>query len=316
MRHEFATREEWLAARGLGASDIAAALGLSPYQSAYELWAIRSKLLPEPDLSDRWTVQAGIALEPVVERWYAEENAELYECDFSSGRHVLYTHDEYPWLTASPDSMLVNRETGEEGVLQLKTTSIWNADAWVGGAPLIHQVQVQGEMACTGLSFAVLACMLGDLQPLYAAHLSGVPIETLLDMARSEHLQCELRYYVVPRNERFIEWMLAGLRTFLDHVESGNPPAPDGSDSSYKTMVRLLDDTREKPAELNATADLLCEQYEELLAEERSIAIRKKAVRNSLVHMLDKSPKGTTPAGRRVSCGSKFTISPPRKDSP
>ena len=51
----------------LGASEVAAALGLSPWTSPWELWARKTGRLTEPKESE--ALDAGVRLEPVVIKW-------------------------------------------------------------------------------------------------------------------------------------------------------------------------------------------------------------------------------------------------------
>ncbi|WP_197477384.1 YqaJ viral recombinase family protein, partial [Alcanivorax sp. HI0044] len=72
------SREDWLKIRkqGIGASDAAAAVGISPYQSPLELWMIktgRDGLFPAPDPDDiQSPLSWGTLLEPQVAEAYAK----------------------------------------------------------------------------------------------------------------------------------------------------------------------------------------------------------------------------------------------------
>ena len=54
---------------------------------------------------------------------------ELFKLDFpeyevSHEENTIIKHKEYPFLFASLDGQLVNKETGELGILEIKTTNI------------------------------------------------------------------------------------------------------------------------------------------------------------------------------------------------
>lgn len=72
-------RKDWLAVRqqGIGASDAAAAVGISPYQSQLELWMIktgRMSGLPDPSLDEvRSPIYWGNVLEPIVAAHYTRK---------------------------------------------------------------------------------------------------------------------------------------------------------------------------------------------------------------------------------------------------
>ena len=73
------SREEWLKVRkqGIGASDAAAACGISPYQSRLELWMIktgRDQNLPKVDPNDMASpMYWGNVLEPIVAEHYSRK---------------------------------------------------------------------------------------------------------------------------------------------------------------------------------------------------------------------------------------------------
>ena len=73
------SRDEWLEVRktGIGSSDAAAAVGLNPYQSALELWLVktgRAEGLPTVDpKDDSQPMYWGTLLEPIVAAHYTKK---------------------------------------------------------------------------------------------------------------------------------------------------------------------------------------------------------------------------------------------------
>src|SRR4051794_20907188 len=71
-------RDEWLEIRkqGIGSSDAAAAVGLSPYKSALELWMEKTsqdQALPKLDVNDESSpAYWGTLLEPIVAAHYCK----------------------------------------------------------------------------------------------------------------------------------------------------------------------------------------------------------------------------------------------------
>ncbi|MCA1570819.1 MAG: YqaJ viral recombinase family protein, partial [Chloroflexi bacterium] len=98
----FAVRsEEWFAARadGLGGSEIAAVLGLSPYESRFALWhrkAGRAGQQPENE-----EMEWGKRLEPAVCEKFAELHPEYLMLPAGT-----YAHEERPWQLGNPDRLL------------------------------------------------------------------------------------------------------------------------------------------------------------------------------------------------------------------
>ncbi|MFQ2833206.1 YqaJ viral recombinase family protein, partial [Aeromonas caviae] len=68
------TREQWLAIRklGIGSSDAAVAVGLSPYKCPLSLWLEKTGRKEPEDISHKEAVLWGIELEPVLAQVYAK----------------------------------------------------------------------------------------------------------------------------------------------------------------------------------------------------------------------------------------------------
>lgn len=70
------SREEWLSVRGngIGSSDAAVAVGISPFKSPLELWLEKTGRQPAPDLAANDAVFWGTTLEHIIATVYAERN--------------------------------------------------------------------------------------------------------------------------------------------------------------------------------------------------------------------------------------------------
>lgn len=160
---DFATREEWLAhrAKGIGGSDAAAIIGRNPWMTNVELWEIKTGRKPQEDISDKVCVKYGVGAEEhlraIFELDYPQYS--VYYRPFNSHRHP-----EYPYMKASLDGWLVNKDTGECGILEIKTSEINSriaAEKWADRVPenylyqLLHYFIVKPEA-----TFAVLKAQL------------------------------------------------------------------------------------------------------------------------------------------------------------
>ena len=96
-----AGRPAWHQARlhGLGASDTAAILGLSPWRTPKQVWAEKLQLVEPEDAGP--AAEAGLRLEPFLARWYQDRTG--HRLRDPGGIHV---HPEYPCLRASLDRIL------------------------------------------------------------------------------------------------------------------------------------------------------------------------------------------------------------------
>lgn len=98
---------EWHQARAgaLGGSEIAAALGLSLFESPFSLWHRKAgRIGPTEDNGEMYW---GRALEPVLRQEFAKRHPELQiEGDVGTWRHA-----EHPFMVANPDGVLWHAET-------------------------------------------------------------------------------------------------------------------------------------------------------------------------------------------------------------
>lgn len=101
-------REDWLEVRksGIGGSDAAAAVGLSPYMSPLELWLIktnRGASLPQPDSDDTSEpVYWGQLLEPIVAASYTKQTGNKVR-----RVNAVLQHSNIPWMLANIDREVV-----------------------------------------------------------------------------------------------------------------------------------------------------------------------------------------------------------------
>jgi putative phage-type endonuclease len=142
--------EKQLAMRktGLGGSDIAAALGVSPWKTQLKLWA--EKLGKVPDQPQNDAMEWGHRLEPAIYAKFAEMHPEI---KVSHGGGTV-RHEEYPCLLATPDAFLKNGSNGS-GILEVKTA---RAGEWET-VPLHYMLQVIHYMYVLNRDFAYFAVL-------------------------------------------------------------------------------------------------------------------------------------------------------------
>lgn len=151
-------RTDWLKARrkGIGGSDAASVLGISPWKSNVQLWEEKTGIAEPEDISDKEVVRFGKESEAAIRR--------LFELDFPQF-HVDY--DEFgmkanepdcPFIFATLDGELTDRN-GRKGVLEIKTTEIRRSidwKKWSGQIPDYYYAQIVHQMLSTGYEFAIL----------------------------------------------------------------------------------------------------------------------------------------------------------------
>ena len=162
-RIHFDTREDWLAGRGqgIGGSEAAAAIGLSPWMTPIDLWKLKTGQAAPKDLSGNAAVEQGVKWEPVLRSLFEQTHEQYRVMHYPFD--ILYQSDR-PWLFATLDGELIDIETGHMGILEIKTATPsgkagW--DKWNGGnVPQNYYVQCLHQLLATGYSFVRLfACL-------------------------------------------------------------------------------------------------------------------------------------------------------------
>lgn len=162
-------REEWLIKRqeiGIGASEAAAVVGLSPWTTTTQLWQIKTGMKQATDLSGKPEVERGKKLEAALRGLFAAEHPELL-VDYREF-DILY-QSERPWLFATLDGELF-KEDGTKGILEIKTSAPNGKEGWKkwsgGNVPDYYYIQLLHQLLATGYDFSrlygYLECRNGD----------------------------------------------------------------------------------------------------------------------------------------------------------
>lgn len=136
-----APESDWRHARrsGLGASEVAAALGLSRWQTPWEVWAGKTGVRRRDTSTD--AAELGVALEP----WLLAQAAVLLGVPVERTPARLYAHGDHPWRLASPDGA-----TKAGGLVECKTAGLTSGradpDDWDGRVPLVYEIQARWQM--------------------------------------------------------------------------------------------------------------------------------------------------------------------------
>lgn len=161
------TTEEWMEARrrGIGASEAAAVVGLSPWLDNVELWRRKTGRSTAPDISNNEAVAYGHAAEAPIRELFALDYPE-YAVSYGGAFDMVF-HPEHPFIFATLDGRLQERETGRLGVLEIKTTNIVRSMQrekwWHDGKPCIpdqYYCQICHQLLATGWDYAVLHAQL------------------------------------------------------------------------------------------------------------------------------------------------------------
>lgn len=287
-------RPDWLAYRrkGLGGSDAAAVLGISPFRTGRDLYFDKLGIVTADD-QDNWVaLEVGNLLEPLVARIFAKKTRlKIYQ------RKCMFQHPYYPWMLADLD-YLVELPDGTTAILEIKTTN-YNAKEkwWYNGneiVPVYYESQGRHYMAVMNLDRVYYCCLYGNNED-----------ETII-----RHIDRDMDY----------EMELIALEQdfWQNHVLAKSPPPylEDDGDLILESLRRALGpaDTDAPPIVFTATQSARVKRFLELQEEKKLRAASVQQVDDEMQRL-----KALIVADMGQSCsaistdGSTITWKPFRK---
>ncbi len=203
------TREQWLDIRqlGIGSSDAAVAVGLSPYKCPLALWLEKTARKAPEDISQKEAVLWGVELEPVLAQVYTKRTG------YKVRRvNAVLQHPEHTFMLANLDREVVGHPDGP-GILEIKTASYHSAPQWEEGVPVAYQCQVLHQLAVTGHTWAEVAVLIGGQ---------------------------DFRIYRIERDEEKIGDLIRREAHFWQQVRQDWQPEPDGSSDAAAALGWLF----------------------------------------------------------------------------
>jgi putative phage-type endonuclease len=181
--------------KGLGATDCAAVMGLSPYKTPYELWLQKTGRQSDTAILSEDRLRLRHAHEETIAREYAFQR----EVKLKRVNQTVF-HKKFPFMLCNLDRVII----GQRKIVECKSSTGFMRAAWgLSGsdeAPIHYILQVQHQMACTGYEEADIAALI-DID--------------------------DYRIFPTPRNDKVIQKIEDSCERFwLDHVLADIPPAP------------------------------------------------------------------------------------------
>ena len=156
------SHDEWLKNRkvGIGGSDAAAILGISPFKTNVDLWLEKTGQKEPDDISNEEKVKYGHDAEDPLRTLFMLDHPEyeLFHDEF-----MILQNTTYPFMQASLDGELTEIATGRKGIYEGKTTEIMNKkmlDEWKNGIPNHYYTQCLHYLIVTGYEFVWLRAKL------------------------------------------------------------------------------------------------------------------------------------------------------------
>ena len=261
----------WLEQRkhGIGGSDVAAIMGLSPWRTPAEVWLEKTGRVEPQDLSDRPHVQRGVDLEAFVGEQFKRRHGDM----MARRVNAVCQSIERPWAQASLDyqvaeyhKVTVHDKYGRDelylptwGVLEIKTSR--NDADWADGIPVYYMTQVQHYLSVTGRSYAWVAVQF-DSDWLW-----------------------EYREYRIERDEEDIAAINAAVDTFWhDYVEKDVMPVLVGTAGEAKGLTDLYaHPSSESVTDTDADTLQLVSDYQDAADREKKAKADKRKVSTLLM---------------------------------
>lgn len=198
----------------VGASEMAAVAGLSPWQTAIDIYG--SKVAPVV-LDESEDMERGNALEAALLDWTQHRQADI----IIRPNETLYRCSAHPFLGATPDGLGFLRGMLDRPVKTVEVKSPGNPAEWTDpkedreGYPIYYAVQVQIQLLCLGLDRALLSALVAPY---------GRGRLWVYEIKAHQDLQAEL---------------VAVAEEFWRHVENHEPP-PVTRGSDGDVLARLF----------------------------------------------------------------------------
>ena len=201
--------EQWHEERrkGIGASEASAIIGLNPYMNNVDLWKMKTGRKERPDISSNAHVQYGHAAEGPLRELFALDFPK-YEVTYG-GEFDLVRNEKYPFILATLDGRLKEKDSGRLGIYEGKTTEILKSmtyEKWKGQLPDNYYVQLLHQLLATGFEFAVLNAQ--------------------LKRTYGNDVRTETRRYFIERSEvqGDLDYLLQEELKFWDYVQRDAQP--------------------------------------------------------------------------------------------
>jgi putative phage-type endonuclease len=258
-------RQAWLEERkrGIGASEAAAALGLSPFESPRELYLRKLGILPEVEETE--AMRLGTLLEPVIAQEYMRRTGTVL-----AERQLFLRSDSSP-LMATLDAV-----TSDWMPVEFKAVGAWSARG-LGGeetdeVPEHWLIQAHQQMLL--------------------AHAWRMEFAVLVAGQR-------LRIFRVERDEDLCQAIVGGVQAFWNRVLTRVAPPSDARADGR--ILHLLYPGSEGEVELGDDEAELVDLYEEMDQDLKWVEVRRKEIRARLLEKLGNHAVGRLPDGRSLT---------------
>ncbi|WP_455112796.1 lambda-exonuclease family protein [Rothia mucilaginosa] len=267
--------DEWK--RKITASKVASVVCKSPWTSKFALHAEMTGRY-EADPINPAVLEAGNILEPAVAGWFQLHNpgVEVRECK-KRNIPVWWVARDSEDFAATPDRILVDRETGEvTALLEIKTARVaseWGEEG-TDEVPEHYRLQALWQMKCTGVKTVIFAVL---------------------------HAGLRFATYRVEWDYADIAWLTAEAEVFMNAVRTGKTPDYKEEPGAFSTYEVLRYYFPECNGEAVMLSDDLVYRTRRAKRLKRLAARAEDIVKNELTAVMGNASAGVDYANRTVA---------------
>lgn len=250
---------------GIGASEIAAVCGISPWASPLDVW-MRKATPNRPPLIDgnidSMAIRIGNTLEEPLRAMYARETGLEEKHIFKPTK--TSAHTDYPFILATPDGLINddNYRCKFRG-LEIKNVGGRMASAWENGVPDYVELQCRQNMAVLDLDRWDVAALIGG---------------------------SDFQIHTIERDLELEQTMIEAAKFFWENYVLTDTPPPEDDPEKQRELLKALFPGREgkecKPPEDVTTFYDLCNALAKIKETEKVIASEKADIENQIIEMI------------------------------
>lgn len=271
------SRDEWLEirARTIGASEVAALLGLHPYMSRLDLWMTKSGNVAR-DIEESAPMRRGRLLEPVAVQVISELRPD-WRIEANPMPGGKFYRDLDLGISCTPDMFATDPARAGIGVVQIKSVEggvfrrTWKNDAGEVEPPMYAVIQAITEASLTGASWAQVAGMVVSF---------GVDLELV----------------EAPLHDALMDKIKEETHLFWESIASNTPPPADyGKDGALIAKIYPSDNGQEVDLSGDNALPAILEEREKLKAEMKAAEERVGAIDTEIKTKLGAFERGHIP---------------------
>lgn len=269
----------------IGASESAAACGISQYDTPLHVYLRKRRLLSDKEQTDR--MRNGKLFEPIIVEIYRLQSG--FKVQPAEG---MLLSGENHCIAATPDAD-VWEPNGTRFCMDAKMSSVRMEHKWGedGSDEIPDDYLLQGQ------------------QQMYVGDVDRCDFALLMDGL--------VRHFTVRRNEKLIKHMLGSLNELVERIVEGNPPNPDFRHPATKKLLEELNGVNpDSRVELTDELHRRWEESRAMAAQITQLQKEQTAIKNEILYAMGDAAIGVLPSDptkvltRKVVERDEYTVKP------